>query len=167
MIYSYEHIWFLLKAKTFLIHDHIMISDLWTKIYNITSIAGNPPSTINYIVTMPTIQMMAALGLCWASRWWQLWDCAEHPDDGSLVTVLSIQMMATLWICWASRWWQLWECAEHPDDGRLVTVLSIQMMAALGQDKKLQTIEMVEEYTAPPHYRGYWKIRQPDMMCQL
>ena len=60
MIYSYEHIWFLLKAKTFLIHDHIMISDVWTKRYKLTSIAGNPPSTI-IIVTVISIQMVAAL----------------------------------------------------------------------------------------------------------
>ena len=83
MIYSYEHIWFLLKAKTFLIHDHIMISDVGTN-------GTSSPASLDY---------------------------KNHPLQSSTN----------------------------------VTVLSIQMMAALGQDKKLQTIEMVEEYTAPPH----------------
>ena len=53
MKYSYEHIWFLLKAKTFLIHDHIMISDVnkWNNYKNHLQ-----------MLTVPTIQMMAALG---------------------------------------------------------------------------------------------------------
>ena len=64
MIYSYEHIWFLLKAKIFLIHDHIMISDVGT---NGTSSPAsldykNPPLQSSTNVTVPTIWMVAALG---------------------------------------------------------------------------------------------------------